>query len=259
MFCLPGMTTYRSLLDLAGVPFVGNTADVMALGAHKARAKAVVAAAGVMVPRGRVVRPGEAVDLPLPVVVKPVDGDNSSGVALVRDPHDLVAAVRFAASGSSTGEALVEEYVELGREVRCAVLETDDGLRALPLEEYAVDRDTKPIRDAADKLRGSGDDLGLVAKDAEHAWIVAADDPVVPAVHRLARTAFAALGCRDHGLFDVRVDPAGVPYFLEASLYCSFAPASVVVTMASAGGTGLSDLFDASVARALGRPGVAGH
>lgn len=254
MFCLPGMTTYRSLLDLLGLPFVGNTADVMALGAHKARSKAVVAWAGVRVPVGLVVRGGEPVDdLGWPVVVKPVDGDNSSGVALVRRPADLPGAVAAAEAESSSGEVLVEEFVELGREVRCGVVETDGGLRALPLEEYAVDRDTKPIRDAADKLRGSGDDLALVAKDAEHAWIVADDDPVVPAVHDAARAAFDALGCRDYGLFDFRVDPDGVPHFLEAGLYCSFAPSSVVVAMAAAGGIELSALFADLVERAVAR------
>lgn len=253
LFCLPGMTTYRSLLDLLGVPFVGNRADVMALGAHKARAKAVVAAAGVAVPDGRVVRVGDPVDLAPPLVVKPVDGDNSAGLALVRRAEDLGAAVAAAARGSSAGDVLVEQYVELGREVRCAVLETDEGLRALPLEEYAVDARTKPIRDAADKLSGSGDDLGLVAKDAEHAWIVADDDPVVPAVQEAARRAFTALGCRDYGLFDVRLDADGTPFFLEAGLYCSFAPSSVVVTMAAAAGIDVRELFAASARRTLRR------
>ena len=42
--------------------------------------------------------------------------------------------------------------VELGREVRCGVVETADGLLCLPLEEYAVDAATKPVRDHADKL-----------------------------------------------------------------------------------------------------------
>src|SRR5699024_8127943 len=69
LFCLPGMTTYRSLLDLLGIPFVGNPPDVMALAAHKARAKAVVAGAGVRVPAGQLLRPSDVASVPLPVVV----------------------------------------------------------------------------------------------------------------------------------------------------------------------------------------------
>ena len=49
MFCLPGMTQYRALFDLLNIPYVGNTPDLMALTAHKAKAKAIVAAAGVKV------------------------------------------------------------------------------------------------------------------------------------------------------------------------------------------------------------------
>ena len=67
------------------------------------------------------------------------------------------------------------------------------------------------MRDHDDKLRRDDDGaLGLVAKDAEHAWIVDPDDPVTAAVQRRrALRAYAALGCRHHGLFDFRVDPAG--------------------------------------------------
>lgn len=116
-----------------------------------------------------------------------------------------------------------------------------------------MDPETKPVRDAADKLRGAGDDLGLVAKGADHAWIVGDDDPVVPAVQQAALLAFAALGCRDYGLFDFRVDPDGVPHLLEAGLYCSFAPTSVVVMMAAADGTDLPDLFRTMASRATSR------
>ncbi len=52
MFCIPGMTQYRALFDLLKIPYIGNTPDIMAIAAHKARAKAIVEAAGVKVPRG---------------------------------------------------------------------------------------------------------------------------------------------------------------------------------------------------------------
>ncbi|MFB9314536.1 D-alanine--D-alanine ligase family protein [Nocardioides plantarum] len=254
MFCRPGMTAYRALLDLLEIPYVGNRPEVMALGADKPRASAVVAAAGVVVPASQVVRPGDPLRLDLPVVVKPADADNSLGVTLVREPSSYDAAVRSAAEHSD--RVLVETYVELGREVRCAVVEQggegDEGLVCLPLEEYVVDATTKPVRDHADKLaRDDGGELGLVAKDAAHAWIVDPTDPVTGPVQRAARLAYEALGCRHHGLFDFRVDPAGTPYFLEASLYCSFAPTSVVVVMAEAAGIPLPDLLRSSVSRVL--------
>ncbi len=257
LFCLAGMTTYRSLLDLLGIPFVGNTPEVMALAAHKARAKAVVAAAGVRVPRGEVLRRGARPTLGVPAVVKPVDADNSTGVSLVRDDAEWDDALRAAYEHGD--EVLVEEYVELGREVRCGVLEVDGELVGLPLEEYAVDRETKPVRGYADKLRrddgaeGATGGLALVAKTADHAWIVDPADPLTARVHEAAYAAHRALGCRDYSLFDFRIDADGAPWFLEAGPYCSYARTSVVAVMAAAAGTTLPDLFRAGIDQALAR------
>ncbi|KGI66277.1 D-alanine--D-alanine ligase [Mycolicibacterium rufum] len=244
MFCHPGMTSYRALLDLLGLRYLGNTPEVMANTEDKAVARALVAAHGVAVPAGRVVthpvtHPDE-VDLPLPVVVKPARSDNSMGVSLVTDRAELGEAVGRARSHSA--DVLVETFVPLGREVRCGVLEVDGRLVCLPLEEYALDA---PIRLPADKLgRTGGGDLRLVAGDAGRAWIVQRDDPAVAAVWRAAQACFRALGCRHYGLFDFRIDPDGVPWFLEAGPYCSFAPSSVIVKMAAAQGLPLTDLFD---------------
>ena len=240
MFCHPGMTSYRALLDVLGLPYLGNTAMVMANTADKAVARALVAAHGVAVPAGRVVTRADEVDLPLPVVVKPARSDNSMGVSLVTDRAELGAAVAHARSHSA--DVLVETYVPLGREVRCGVLEVDGGLMCLPLEEYALDA---PIRLPADKLgRSGGGELRLVAGDAGRAWMVSDDDPAVEPVWRAARACFRALGCRHYGLFDFRIDPDGVPWFLEAGPYCSFAPSSVIVKMAAAQGFSLPGLFD---------------
>jgi len=242
MFCVPGMTTYRSLLELLDIPYLGNTPEVMALGAHKARARAVVAAAGVQVPPGEVVGAGERPTLLPPMVVKPVDADNSLGITLVLDPADVDAAL--AAALAESDAALVETYVDLGREVRCGIIVRDGELVCLPLGEYAVETTTTPIRTHRDKISvDAGGELGLVAKDATRAWMVDLDDPITQPVWAAARRCHVALGCRDYSLFDFRIDPAGEPWFLEAGLYCSFAAKSVISMMAAAAGIPLGELF----------------
>jgi D-alanine-D-alanine ligase len=247
MFCLPGMTTYRALFDLLAIPLLGNPPDVMAIGADKAKARAIVAAAGVAVPAGEVVRHGERSSLELPVVVKPVAADNSEGVSLVRDRRDYDDAVDLALAHG--GAALVESYVELGREVRCGIIVRDGELVCLPLEEYAVDPETKPIRGGDDKLARDADGkLRLVAKEATRAWIVLDDEPLTERVWAAARRCHVALGCRHYSLFDFRIDPDGRPWFLEAGLYCSFAPTSVIAVMAAAVGLDVADLFATSLA-----------
>lgn len=242
MFCVPGMTAYRRLLRGLGLPFIGNRPEVMATAADKAATRAIVARAGVAIPAGQVLRAGDRPTLPLPVVVKPVNADNSVGVSLVCAPGELDGAIESALGHDGT--ALVESYVELGREVRCGIIVRDGELMCLPLEEYAVDAATKPIRNRDDKLRRTDDgELYLVAKDPTRAWIVPLEDPITEVVWEAARRCHRALGCRHYSLFDFRIDPDGNPWFLEAGLYCSFAPTSVIPVMAAAIGVSVTDLF----------------
>ncbi len=250
MFCLPGMTTFRALLDLLEIPYVGNPPAVMALGAHKATTRVVVAAAGVNVPVGELLRPGDRPRIPPPAVVKPVDTDNSLGVSLVRRVADYDVALR--AAFARADEALVEEYVELGREVRCGVVVQNGELICLPLEEYRMDSTSKPIRDHEDKLdHDTHGELYLVAKESIRSWIVDPADPITARVWEAARLSHVALGCRHYSLFDFRIDPDGEPWFLEAGLYCSFAKQSVIPTMARAAGMPLDQLLQAAIAEAL--------
>ncbi|GAA4789839.1 hypothetical protein GCM10023200_25750 [Actinomycetospora chlora] len=252
MFCRPGMTSYRALFDVLRIPLVGNTGDVMAIGASKAAAKAMVAAAGVDVAAGEVLHRGERPTVAPPAVVKPEDADNSLGVTLVRAPGEYEAALAEAFAHAE--RVLVEEFVPLGREVRCGIVERDGELVGLPLEEYRLDADARPIRGYADKLApATGGGLRLVAKDNPDVVLVDPDDPLTARVHDVARRAHVALGCRDHSLFDLRVDPAGRPVFLEASLYCSFSPQSVLAVMARAGGIGLDELLAIGIRGALAR------
>jgi D-alanine-D-alanine ligase len=242
MFCIPGMTYYRALFDLLGIPYLGNTPDVMALTANKVKTKAVVAATGVNVPHGELLRLGDQPSINPPAVIKPVDSDNSFGLAFVRNHADFEPALKTAFTDAD--EVLVETFIELGREVRCGILVRDGDLVCLPLEEYRMDRDRHPIRRYEDKLeQNQNGDLHLVAKDGIKAWIVDPNDLVTARVWDAAKKCHIALGCRHYSLFDFRIDPNGQPWFLEAGLYCSFAQKSVITTMAKASGMTLEELF----------------
>ncbi|MBD2529155.1 D-alanine--D-alanine ligase [Nostoc flagelliforme FACHB-838] len=250
MFCIPGMTQYRALFDLLKIPYIGNTPDIMAIAAHKARAKAIVEAAGVKVPRGELLRQGDVPTITLPAVIKPVSSDNSLGVTLVKEATEYDAALKKAFEYAS--EVIVEEFIELGREVRCGIIAKDGELMGLPLEEYLVDPHDKPIRNHADKLQQTEDgDLRFAAKDNIKSWIVDPNDPITEKVQQVAKKCHAALGCRHYSLFDFRIDPKGEPWFLEAGLYCSFAPKSVISSMAKAAGIPLNDLLITAINETL--------
>ncbi len=246
MFCIPGMTHYRALFDLLNIPYVGNPPEVRALAAHKARTTAIVAAAGVKVPYGELLRPGDIPAIAPPAIVKPVSADNSLGVTLVKDVADYEWALKTAFACAS--EVLVEEYIELGREVRCGILAQDGELMGLPLEEYLVDSQQQPIRSHTDKLQRAADgDLSFSAKDNRKSWIVDPDDSITRQVQAVAKQCHVAMGCHHYSLFDFRIDPQGQPWFLEAGLYCSFSPKSVIVSMARAAGITLDTLLMAMI------------
>jgi D-alanine-D-alanine ligase len=250
MFCIPGMTYYRALFDLLDIPYLGNTPDVMALTANKAKTKAIVAAAGVNVPSGELLRPGNQPSIDPPAIIKPVDADNSLGVALVRNRADYDLALKTAFTYAD--EVLVETFIELGREVRCGILVRDGELVCLPLEEYRMEKEHQPIRSYDDKLnKNKNGDLNMVAKDNNKSWIVDPGDPITARVWDAAKKCHVALGCRHYSLFDFRIDPSGQPWFLEAGLYCSFASKSVISTMAKASGMPLEKLFHIALNNSL--------
>jgi len=250
MFCIPGMTYYRGLFDLLNIPYVGNKAELMALTAHKAKAKAIVAAAGVKIPYGQLLRQGDTPNLMPPVVIKPANSDNSLGVTLVKNRADYDEALTQAFHYAD--EVLVEDYIELGREVRCGTFVKNGELIGLPLEEYSVNPENHPIRNYSDKLKKiETGELSLAAKDKEKAWIVETTDPITTKVQDVAKQCHQALGCRQYSLFDFRIDPQGEPWFLEAGLYCSFSPKSVVACMAKDAGISLNELLETAIAEAL--------
>ena len=162
MFCLPGMTSYRALFDVLGIPYVGNPPEVMAIARRQGQGQGDRGRRRRAVPAGEVLRPGERPRLPPPVVVKPVDADNSVGVSLVRDAADYHAALtRRSRTARGAGRVVCRARPRGALRHRRPRRRTV----CLPLEEYAVDRGrSRSGRD--DKLARDRDgDLYLVAKE----------------------------------------------------------------------------------------------
>jgi len=254
MFCLPGMTTYRAIFDALSIPMVGNDAGVMALSENKAQSRAVVAAAGVRVPEAEILRNGQKPKMSPPFVLKPCSEANSMGLSLCTGKvgEDIDEMLNTAFSFDS--EILCERFIPLGREVRCAVLENDDGsMEMLPCIEYFLDKDS-PIRTSADKLSTDARGVATVPNPKTRRQCPAdIDETLQSKLEHLAFQSHRALGCRDYSIFDVRIDPEGEPYFLEACLYCSFAPKSVIVLMSEGKGYKHQDVFEMLVNRAMDR------
>jgi len=239
MFCVEGMTRYRSLFDLLGIPFLGNHEYTVWPATDKATTKHLLAGAGVQCPAGDLLVKGE-VERPstigLPCVVKPCNEDNSRGITLVHKEEDLAAAIDYAFSFDP--RVIVDEYIA-GREVRVACIEEADGsLTVLPkLEYFLVD-----IRTSAHKL--GTDASGKLSKtalaDAKQEGDRKCPADMSPELHAridsMIIAAHKAMKCRHYSLFDLRIDVNEQPYILEACFFCSFSPFSVIPSMAQHAG-----------------------
>ncbi|MEV1330464.1 D-alanine--D-alanine ligase family protein [Micromonospora costi] len=134
--------TVASLLEWLGVPYVGNGVLASAAGMDKAVTKKLLAAEGLRVSTGVVLRPGDGLSpadrrrLGLPVFVKPARAGSSLGVARVDDWSGLPAALDRAREHDP--KVLVEQAAH-GREIDVAVLQHPDGrVEAGPPLEISV-------------------------------------------------------------------------------------------------------------------------
>ena len=184
----------QGVLDWMGLPYTHSGVRASALAMDKEAAKAVFAAAGLPVARGRVVSAEEleaADPLPLPYVVKPVNEGSSVGVEILLAGTNRRAEV---ARAWRHGRAMVEEYIP-GRELTVGVM----GDQALAVTEIAPQRG-----------EGPGAFYDYDSKYADGGSRHAVPAPVHPATYaramEVAVAAHQALGCRGASRADLRYD-----------------------------------------------------
>merc|ERR1711879_303674 len=240
MFCNEGMTTYRALMEKNGFKLMGNPSEVCANASHKEKTKKLMREAGVRVPRGEYIKSiDEAPEtFDFPCVVKPCDLDNSVGVSFCQNIEEYKAALENVFK--LTSEVLIEEYIA-GEEVRCAIVETKNGLRSLPMIKYLLET---PIRGTAQKLILTDDKKiqGYATKPSQTELPANLSSELHKKIEDAAKHAHEAMGCELYSLFDFRVNDKEV-VLLEACLFCSFSPKSVLPTMARAENINACDFF----------------
>ncbi len=195
--------------------YTGSPAAAIALDFNKPLAKQVVKAAGLKTAAYFTASDGEyrsASDLPLgfPLFIKPQDTGGGKGIGADSVVRDFGAYAQKVTSLTTVfrSDALVETYLP-GREFSVAILETIDSeeLIAMPIE-LLTQQNTCGDRILSQKVK---------AADTEHV-VAVTDETVRSAVVELATRAFRALGGRDYGRIDIRLDQYGTAHFLEANL-----------------------------------------
>jgi D-alanine-D-alanine ligase len=250
--------TFAGLLDLYGIPYTG--ADLLALASclHKQRAKEILTARGIATPPYRYLPDAEALGDPAlealdyPWFVKLAHEDASVGITeqnLVRS-----AAALRARAGELMGEhqqgVLAERFVD-GREVNVTLLGNGRELRVLPLHE--IDFGAMPDeRPRIVSYAAKWDEAHVDYAGTKPVPLREASAALVGAIEATARGAWAALGLRDYGRVDLRVDAAGAPWVIDVNPNCDISPDAGVARAATAAGMRYVDLIDA-IARAAWR------
>lgn len=223
----------QSVLETAGIPYVGSPPDAAALAMDKLRSKVLLGAGGVRTPPAVALEAGDACSIAPPLVLKPIDEGSSVDLRICHTEAE-VQAERHALH-PKRGRLLAEAYVD-GRELTVGLL---DGA-VLPIIEIvpAVD-----FYDYAAKYERA---------DTRYVLDPVLPDDVVDDCLAMALTAFRAIGCRDLARVDLMLDERG-PWFLEINTMPGFTAHSLVPMAARAVGLPMPDLCAKLVEIALGR------
>lgn len=201
-----------SILDTAGIPYMGSPALSLALQRDKALTKALAQAVGARTPPSVTIASSRDTipeELRFPAIVKPIGKSSSIGLIEGRSVvHGRHTAMERALELVELYEqpALVETFIR-GIEVEVPVL-MDPEIRALGVVVTAVGGAI--VRD----------DIYLtseIVKKSEYEYM---EPPVGFDHERVTGMAVAvakALGVRDYGRIDFRVDADGTPWLIEAN------------------------------------------
>ena len=250
------------LLETFKIPYTGSPPECLALGRDKARAKWLLAGAGLPTAPFIRINRGELLPERLltdwlgegPLFVKPASEDASLGIdhnsvvsdwARARDarmqPRSLIASARGSLSSTSAG-----------REFNVGVVALPE-LQVLPLAEIEFQVGPGQLRWPIVAYEGkwemeSAEDLATQPRcpaDVEPA--------LAAAITEAATAAFRLLGCRDYARVDMRVDRAGRIFILEVNANPDAGPQAGLARALRAAGIEYGDFARRVVATAAGR------
>ena len=202
-----------ALLDAYQIPYVFSDALVCALTLHKGMTKDVVRAAGVATPDYVIVHEMldlKNVTLPLPLFAKPIAEGTGKGISAqskINSMAELRNVCRRLLNEHKGQPVLVERFLP-GREFTVGIIGTGRKAKALATMEIVLldDADAEVY-----SYRNKEECEQLVQ------YRLLASGQLRQEVESLALRSWRALGCRDAGRIDVRLDETGQVHFLEVN------------------------------------------
>lgn len=216
--------TIQALFEAADISFTGSNSNSSRLAFEKDRAKKIVSKVEIAVAAEMVLNLEDLKNATPTIqefykqhgkmVVKPIASGSSIGLHIITDEKSLDEATH-ALSTEKFGSYLLEKFIE-GRELTIGVLETDQGLKALPPSEVLLK--------AGHSFDYQGKYLGRGTTEITPAELSATE--TVKAQH-LALQAHKALGCFGYSRTDVILTSTG-PVFLETNTLPGLSKASFI-------------------------------
>jgi D-alanine-D-alanine ligase len=239
--------TIQGMLELLGLPYTGSGVLASALCMDKARANAMLEAAGLDVPPFEEIEIKEGVApevverlvamFGLPLVIKPVREGSTIGLTIAEDVDQAASGLVLAARYDR--RVLVQEFAR-GTEITIGVLATPE-IQVLPTLEIVSDN---PVYDYDAKYTAGKSHHIIPARIPEPAQREAADS---------ARRAFVELGCAGMARVDIIVDADGTPWVLEVNTVPGLTELSLLPDAARAAGIEFDELCQRLVDHAIGR------
>jgi len=203
-----------SVLEMLNIPYTGSDPQCLAICLDKPLTKKIVAGAGVYTPNWRVITDKKGLNeiswdgFSFPAIIKPAHEGTSKGIRLGSLAHSPEQTLEIVAGVLERYRqpVMVEEFIA-GEEVTVGIIGN------LPPRVLGIMR----------LIPKKGDEYFVYSLEVKRDWenLVDYECPAQLEKNTLDKLtesslrAFQVLGCRDFARLDFRVNPQGIPYFLE--------------------------------------------
>lgn len=201
-----------ALLDAYRIPYTFSDPLVLALTLHKGLTKTVIRAAGIPTADFAIIEDPadlQSLDLPPPLFAKPVAEGTGKGISESSrvDTHERLSLLCTKLMHEFRQPVLVETYLP-GREFTAGIVGTDNDAAVIGVMEVLFRNHHEGEKIYSYHSKSNYEELiDYVIPERE----------VVQACSDLALAAWRALGCRDGGRVDIRMDSLDRPNFIEVN------------------------------------------
>lgn len=243
--------TVQGFFEIANIPYVGSGVMASAAAMDKSFSKTIFSASGMRVADGVVVDIDnwreKIANIAYPVFVKPARGGSSRGTYKVKSAHHLETALLDAFTFDR--KVMIEQAI-IGREIECAVLESNGSVQASVVGEIVIDSRFEFYDFEAKYL----DDATTVNVPADIPNAASAE------IRAKAVQAFKSLGCSGLARVDFFYSDKGEVVINEINTMPGFTATSMYPKLMAASGVDYTSLITALITTALTRSnGVLGN